>query len=133
MQTNTNQHKYTHTSLCFKHAQPKMYHSPKVDDRVDIKKILENLFQTFLKNFKLPSHLNRVFDLNPTLRTRPDYQLSADIHSYKAGTKLPDKSTLYLVWLRFFFYQPFLVMHSRGEPLSTTLKVVPAFFFFIER
>ena len=27
----------------------------------------------------------------PTLRARPEYQLSADIHSHKAGTKYPDE------------------------------------------
>ena len=36
----------------------------------------------------------RDFDLIPTLRTRPEYQLSADIHSHKASTKYPDKSPL---------------------------------------
>ena len=46
--------------------------------------------------------LCRAFQLIPTLRTRPEYQLSADIHSHKAGTKLPHESALYLVWPRFF-------------------------------
>ena len=49
--------------LCFKQAQPKMCHSPKVDDGVDIFLflLLEHLFldHFFLKNFKLTSHLNR--------------------------------------------------------------------------
>ena len=71
----------------------------------------------------------RAFDLIPALRARPWNQLSADIHSHKAGTKLPYESALYLVWPRFFcFKQPHLVMRSRGEPKSTTVKVVTALF-----
>ena len=49
--------------LCFEQAQPKMYHSPKVDDRVGVfyLKFLENQFLDvfFWKNLKLTSHLNR--------------------------------------------------------------------------
>ena len=47
---------------CFKQAQPKMWHSPKVDDGVDIffKLSWKRSFgQFFLKNFKLTSNLNR--------------------------------------------------------------------------
>ena len=33
------------------------------------------------------------------MRARPDYQLSPDIHSHKAGTKYPDKLPLYIVQL----------------------------------
>ena len=54
----------------------------------------------------------------------PEYHLSADIHSHKAGAKLPHKSALYLVWPRSFFNQPLLVMRRCGEPHLTTLKVV---------
>ena len=43
----------------------------------------------------------RAFDLIPTLRAWPEYKLSADIHSCKAGTKLPHKLALYLVLPRF--------------------------------
>ena len=43
------------------------------------------------------------FDLIPTLRTRPEDQLSADIHYNKAGNKMPQELVLYLVWLWFFF------------------------------
>ena len=48
--------------LCFKQAQPKMCHSPKVNDRIDFfSKLLEHLFSDHLKkkNFKLTSYLNR--------------------------------------------------------------------------
>ena len=42
--------------LCFNQAQPKMCHSPKVDDGVDI---IEDLFSNIKKKiFKLSSHLN---------------------------------------------------------------------------
>ena len=46
--------------LCFKQAQLKIYHSPKIDDGVDIFfKFLEHPFlDHFFKNFKLTSHLN---------------------------------------------------------------------------
>ena len=50
------------THLCFKQAQLKMCHSPKVDDGVDIffKTSLTPLFGPFLlKNLKLTSYLNR--------------------------------------------------------------------------
>ena len=100
--------KITASHLCFEQAQPKMYHSPKVDNGVDVfffLNFLKTYFRTFFsKNLKLTSHLTvRAFRLIPTLRTRPECQLSADIHSHKAGTKLPYESALYLVWPRFFF------------------------------
>ena len=61
----------------------------------------------FLYNFYLrtlnrhKSLIIRAFDLIPTLRTWPEYQLSAGIHSHKAGTKYPHESLLYLLWPRF--------------------------------
>ena len=54
------------------------------------------------------------------LKAKPKYQLLS-------GTKLAYVSLLGQVCLRFFcLHQPFLVMHSRGEPLSTRVKVVTA-------
>ena len=69
------------------------------------KKVLEHLFSDIFFKRTLNCHHTltvRAFDLIPTLRTRPEYQLSADIHSHKAGTKLPHELALYLVWPRFF-------------------------------
>ena len=54
----------------------------------------------------------------------PEYQLSADIHSHKAGTKYPSKLPLHLAGL--ISPQLLLVMRSRGEPQSITVKVVTA-------
>ena len=64
----------------------------------------------------------RAFELIPALRVWPEYQLSADINSHKAGTKYPDKLPQYLVKPRFFLNQLLLVMRSRGEPLAITCK-----------
>ena len=67
---------------------------------------LEHLFSDILFRITLNCHKTlavRAFDPIPTLRARPEYQLSADIHSPKAGTKLPHELALYLVWPRFFF------------------------------
>ena len=50
------------THLCFKQAQLKMCHSPKVDDGVDIffKTSCTHIFGPFFfKNFKVTSYLNR--------------------------------------------------------------------------
>ena len=55
----------------------------------------------------------------------PEYQLSANIHYHKTGTKLPHESTQHLC-PDIIFNQQVLGMHIRGEPLSTTLKVVMA-------
>ena len=38
----------------------------------------------------------RAFDLIPNIRARPEYQLSAGIHSHKACTKYPDEQPLQL-------------------------------------
>ena len=60
----------------------------------------------------------RAFDLILTLRARPEFQLSADIHSHKAATKyLPYISTN----LDLSFNQPLFVMRSRDEQISITL------------
>ena len=57
-----------------------------------------------LKNFKLTLYLSREsFSTNSNAENEAEYQLSADIHPHKAGTKLPDESALYLVGPRFFF------------------------------
>ena len=50
--------------LCFKHAQLKMCHSPKVEDGVEIIFLLlyfldPSVWTVLLKNFKLPYILNR--------------------------------------------------------------------------
>ena len=87
--------------LCFKQAQSKMCHSSKIDDGVNIlKKILNTYFWTCFFRTLNCHHTKtvRAFDLIPMLRTWPEYQLSADIHSHKAGTKLPHKLALYCVW-----------------------------------
>ena len=43
--------------------------------------------------------LCRAFDLIPTLTAGPEYQLSADIHSYKTGTKYPHKLPIFFFFL----------------------------------
>ena len=90
--------------LCFKQAQPKMCHSPKVDDGVDI--FLKRLFSDhFLKkNIKLTSHLNRQRFL-----TYSKAENSADIHSQKAGTKFHTNWPYNSRWPRFFLNKPLLV------------------------
>ena len=55
---------------------------------------------------------------------RSEYQLSADIHSDKAGTKYPDKLPLYLARPFFLLFQPLLVMHSCGDQQSTIVKFI---------
>ena len=63
-------------------------------------------------------------NLIPTLRARPEYQLSGDIH--KAETNIPtNRPYTSSDWI-FFCNQPLLVMRSRGEPYSTIVKVVKA-------
>ena len=57
--------------------------------------LLEDIFPDNFFGRTLNCHKTlavRAFDLIPTLRTRPECQLSADIHSHKAGTKLPHES-----------------------------------------
>ena len=43
----------TRTHLCFKHARPKMCHSPKVENRVDNKFSSSSLIHIFLLKKKL--------------------------------------------------------------------------------
>ena len=70
---------------------------------------------------------NQLYENVCPLRARPQYQLSAHIHSHKAGTESWYELALYFVPQRFCLQnQPLLVMRSRGEPFSTTLKVVTA-------
>ena len=107
--------------LRFKQAQPKMCHSPKAEVGVEIYfcPFRDPCFGFFCWK-TLNCHLSktvRAFDLIPTLRARPEYQLSADIHSPKSWTKYANKLLLYLI-------KPLLVMRSHGEPKSTTVKVV---------
>ena len=58
--------------------------------------------------------------------TRPEYQLSADIHSHKAGTKLPYKLALYLLCPRFFcllnYFWLCTVVVRHCQPLSKCLQ-----------
>ena len=63
------------------------------------------------------------FDLIPTVKD--EYHISADIHCYKDGTKLPHESPIYLVWSRFFLINHCwlciaVVIHA--QPLSKWLR-----------
>ena len=95
--------------------------------RTELKTNFSLLGPIFLENFlrALSCHKSytvRAFDLILMLRARSEYQLWAGIPSHKAGTKLPHKLALYVVWPRFSFY----LTTCRGEPLSTNVKVVTA-------
>ena len=116
--------------LCFKQAQPKMYHSPKVENGVKTNFpflghfFLDIFFGRTLNCYK--SWTVRAIDRIAMLRAGPEYLLSADIHSNKAGIKLPYRLAIpSYVWgfIFIFLNQLLLVMRKRGEPLSTTFKV----------
>ena len=85
--------------LHFKQAQPKMCRSPRDKEKVEnnfftsLTHILRQLFKRTL-NCHI-SYAVRAFDPIPALRARPKYQLSADTHSHKAGTKLQENTFAY--------------------------------------
>ena len=84
---------------------------------------LKILTLDFGPNYRYP--LVRAFDLIRTLRARQEYQLSADIHSHNASTKLPYKWPLYLVWPRFIsnnFFWLCAAVVSHSYPLSKWLR-----------
>ena len=51
----------------------------------------------------------RAFDLISKMRARPRYQLSADIHSHKAGNKFAFESPLSFVKIKKKINQPFFL------------------------
>ena len=69
------------THLRFKQAHPKMCHSPEVDNGVENQIVTSwPFFISYILN-------GWIFILILKVRAWPKYQLSADIHSQKAGTK----------------------------------------------
>ena len=71
-----------------------MCHTPKVEDGVENK-----LFTSWTHISTLNCHTSYVITalaILPTLRARPEYQLTADIHCHKAGTKVLHEWALHL-------------------------------------
>ena len=59
------------------------------------------------------------------LGAKPEYKLSADINSHKAGTILSGELPLYLAWTRFFLINHFclcVAVVSNPQPLSKWLR-----------
>ena len=82
----------------------KTCHSPKVEDRVENKFLSSwtNIFGHLKK--ELWTSINpKPLDLLPSFQ---HWELSADMHSYKAGTNWSHESALNIVWPLFFFNQP---------------------------
>ena len=101
--------------------------SHKVEKKVDnfFSSSVNHIFGNFFKRTFYCRHTQtvRAFDLIPTLRNRPECQLSADIHSHKAGTKLPH-TLAYTVCGRDLKKKS--TTFGYVQPWWTTLKVVTA-------